>query len=77
MTHEQQNLNLPYIILPSDAEPGDFELLVSAPDGTILDFDISPELAETLPEVLSHAGFWRSVFESLIQSAARADLSDG
>lgn len=73
MEPEQTNLTLPYIILPSNAEPGDFELLVSAPDGTILDFDIGPELAERLPEILNGAGFWSSVFQSLIEALDKAD----
>jgi hypothetical protein len=71
--NNQQTLSLPYILLPSISEPGDMELLVSAPDGTLLDFDLSKETAEKFNDVLNNPGLWRSFFESLIASLDRVE----
>jgi hypothetical protein len=62
---EQKNINLPYLVLTED---GPTTLLVSAPDGLVLEFPIDDATAAKIDEVLTNSGLWSAFFTSLIQS---------
>jgi hypothetical protein len=47
---------------------GDTFLLVAGPGGQVLDFPITEEAADKLPDVLNDDNLWKTVFTSLIAS---------
>ena len=60
---EQKNLNLPYLIV---ANGDKYNLLVSAPDGKVLEFSITPDIAEGLDDALKQSDLWDIFFKTLI-----------
>lgn len=64
----QQTLSIPYLVMPSENGEETPSLLVSTPDGTVLEFDISDATAINLDETLGNSGLWSAFFTSLIQS---------
>lgn len=68
MIDEEQRLVLPWLVLPAEEGSKFNKLLVSAPDGQIVEFLVSTATAEKLPEFLSSAALWQTFFSSLINS---------
>ena len=68
MIDEEQRLTIPWMVIPPVEGAKLNKLLVSAPDGQIVEFFISTAAAEKLPEFLSNAALWQTFFSSLINS---------
>lgn len=69
MIDQEQKLVIPWLVIPPPEEGTKLhKLLVSSPDGQIVEFFISLAAAEKLPEFLSNAALWQTFFSSLINS---------
>jgi len=64
---KEKTLSIPYLVL-DEGEGSEPSLLVSAPDGTVLEFKIDEHIAINIDDVLSNSGLWSAFFNSLIQS---------
>lgn len=58
-------LKLPWMVVEAE---GANTLLVSAPDGVVLDFNLSPAQAGNIQSALSNSGLWSAFFYALIGS---------
>lgn len=65
----QQTLSIPWMI---DTFDGKCELLVSAPDGGIIEIPLTPEIAKQFPSLISQRGLWAIFFNSLVASLTNA-----
>lgn len=74
MIDEEQKLSIPWMVIPPQEGQKLNKLLVSAPDGQIVEFFISTAAAEKLPEFLANAALWQTFFSSLITSL---EMSNG
>lgn len=68
MIDSEQRLVIPWLVLPAEGDSKLNKLLVSAPDGQIVEFMISTAAAEKLPEFLANSALWQTFFASLINS---------
>jgi hypothetical protein len=69
----EQRLVLPWLILKRDGpEPSEnssvYSLLVSCPDGTVLEFDLPEQGSKLLGDVLQDQSLWKTFFGSLVNS---------
>jgi hypothetical protein len=63
---EEHVIDIPTVIL--DQEDGSIVLLVSAPDGMLLEFPLTEAVANKIDDTLINNGLWSAFFTSLIQS---------
>lgn len=68
MIDQEQKLVLPWLVLPAVESTKLHKLLVSAPDGEIIEFLISTDSAEKLPQFLASSSLWQAFFSSLLNS---------
>lgn len=70
---DEQALRLPWLIVKKEGlKPSDdslpYLLLVSCPDGTVLEFDLPENAANQLEDVLKDHKIWKTFFASLAAS---------
>lgn len=68
MIDQEQKLVLPWLVLPAGEGAKLHKLLVSAPDGEIIEFLVSAATVEKLPDMLGNSALWQTFFASLINS---------
>lgn len=68
MIDQEQRLVLPWLVLPAEEGAKVHKLLISAPDGQVVEFFVSTAAAEKLPDFLSNSALWQTFFSSLINS---------
>lgn len=69
----EQRLVLPWLVVERDRSKlsGDlspFSLLVSSPDGALLEFDLPENVSKHLGDVLADQNLWKTFFTSLLDS---------
>ena len=74
MIDQEQKLVMPWLILPAEEGTKLHKLLISAPDGQIVEFLLSTATAEKLPDMLASSALWQTFFSSLIISM---EMSNG
>ena len=68
MIYQEQRLVIPWLVLPAEEGSTRHKLLVSSPDGQVVEFLVSTAAAEKLPEFLANSALWQTFFASLINS---------
>lgn len=68
MIDQEQKLVLTWLVLPAEEGTKLHKLLVSAPDGQIVEFLVSTTTAEKLPDMLDSSALWQTFFSSIINS---------
>lgn len=68
MIDQEQRVTIPWLVLPAEEGSNLHKLLVSAPDGQIIEFLVSSSTAEKLDTLLAGSALWQTFFSSLINS---------
>jgi hypothetical protein len=74
MIDQEQKLVLTWLVLPAEDGSNLQKLLVSAPDGQIVEFFLSSQAAEKLPDMLNSSALWQTFFSSLINSMEMSNV---
>ena len=74
MIDQEQKLVLTWLVLPAEEGSNLHKLLVSAPDGQIVEFLVSTATAEKLPDMLDSSALWQTFFSSLINSMEMSNV---
>lgn len=74
MIDQEQKLILTWLVLPAPEGSKLHPLLISAPDGQIVELLISAGVAEKLEDMLANSALWQTFFTSLINSMEIANV---
>ena len=65
---EEQRVSIPWLVIEPQTEGGDYKVLVSTPQGNILEFPIDKEAIQHIGPLLDTDALWNSFFTSVIAS---------
>lgn len=65
---EEQWISIPWMVIEPQNEGDPFKVLVSSPQGNILEFPIPKEAVPHIGPMLSNDALWNSFFSSVIDS---------
>lgn len=68
MIDQEQKLVLTWLVLPAEEGSKMHKVLVSAPDGQIVEFLASTPAVEKLGDMLDNSSLWQTFFSSLLNS---------
>jgi len=65
---EEQRISLPWVVVEPQEEGGEFKVLVSTPQGNILEFPVDKDAVQHIGPLLDTDALWNSFFTSVIAS---------
>lgn len=65
---EEQRISLPWMVVEPQEEGGEFKVLVSTPQGNILEFPVDKDAVQHIGPLLDTDALWNSFFTSVIAS---------
>lgn len=65
---EEQRISIPWVVVEPQEEGGEFKVLVSTPQGNILEFPVDKNAVQHIDPLLDTDTLWNSFFTSVIAS---------
>lgn len=65
---EEQRISLPWMVIEPQEEGGEFKVLVSTPQGNILELPVDKDAVQHIGPLLDTDALWNSFFTSVIAS---------